>query len=698
MSEEQPQRRRVGARAATWAGCVLLVLIVLAGGAIGLLQTGYAKARLAALIEDAAKAPDGSGVKIGALEGFIPFDVTLRDLEVVDREGAWLTAERARLVVSIADALRGIPAADALDLSGVAVKRAPAEDPAASGPLIPAALPRAPLGAVVRSLRADRVEIDASLLGVALSLDLAGSAILDPFGRSTVDLTITRKAATDAETTLKARYDGGGRTARLALEARETGQGVLAALLDMPAVPGLTLTLDVVNDKSLSGTLAADIDGRPLGATPLGRALGADAKLKAKLTVAPNGDIAADSVSIEAAQASLAGKARLTDNFAKVDATLDYKIPDLAPASDLAGAPVDGTVSGTVRAAGPIARPAIDLSYAAHNLRYDSATVAALDGTATARGDLGDPTVTVKAKAETVRADTASIAKLDLDATIEKALSDPSVDARFDARDLRQDQISAAKIAGTASAAKLASAPTGRVDVTVVAPSLDAQVKTAYALDGRTLRLKDMTVKERGSTVTGALDIGLDTKLVAGHVAGKFADLAPWSTLAGVKLGGALDLDARLSTAGPRQDVKVEARAKQLSVTPPDGETIRAGTASLSADLRDVLGKPQGQAKLALASGAAGEVAIKSLDVGVDGDPAALKFRTEAALKLDRDVAVSASGSVARTAESERLTLSALKGSYGLESFSLSRPLEVTRKGTAIAVAPTSLTAGGGRI
>ena len=150
-----------------------------------------------------------------------------------------------------------------------------------------------------------------------------------------------------------------------------------------------------------------------------------------------------------------------------------------------------------------------------------------------------------------------------------------------------------------------------------------------------------------------------------------------------MKLAGALDLDARLATAGGRQDAKVDARARQLSVRPPDGDAIRAGTATATADLRDVLGKPKGQAKLAMASGAAGDIAVKSLDVTVDGDETALKFRADAALKLDHDIALSTAGSVARTAESERLTLTALKGSYGSESFALDRPLEVTRRGAA---------------
>lgn len=657
--------QRIGAAAAKWLAIGLAVILAAAAGLVGLAQTDYAKARLARWIEAESRAPDGTGVTIGAIEGFIPFNISLRDLALVDRDGAWLTVETARLALSMPNAVRGALVADALDLDGVAMKRAPAEDASAAGaPLPPATLPGAPISAAVRSLSARRVDIAAPVLGVALRLDIAGKAVLAPLGESTVDLTVKRQAATPAETVLQARYTGGGKAARLALTARETGTGVLAALIDSPAVPALSLTLDVTNDTRLSGTLAAAIDGRPLGDTPLGRALGADAKLNATLTVEPNGDVGADGLRFQGAQLSLAGGGRLTGGARQVDAKLDYTIPDLAPASELVGAPVAGALSGTATARGPIARPTIDLSYAGRALRYDNATVATLDGSATVHGALGDP----------------------------------AVDLRYDARDLRYADSAVTKLAGTATVARLASAPEGRIDAGVAAPDLDARVAGAFALAGNRLRLTDLSLAERGATVTGALDIRLDSFLVAGRVNAKVADLAPWSSLAGLKLAGALDVDARLAAEQGRQDAKIEARGTRLSVRPSDGASITAGTASLTADVRDVRGKPKGQARLAMAAGTAGAVTVKSLDVTAEGDEAAIKFRTEAALKLDRDIALSTAGSLARTADSERLTVTTLKGSYGPETFALVRPLDITRRGAAIAVAPTSMMAGGGQI
>lgn len=702
MAEEKAQRGRAATatkRIAVGLAALLVLIVGAVLAALGLAQTDYAKRRLAQWIEAESQGADGSGIAIGAIDGFLPFDMTLRQVALRDRQGVWLTVGSAHLAISTAAALRGLLVADALELSGVAVARAPAEEPqAAAAPLIPAALPRAPIQLVVKRLTARGIDIAAPVLGVPLRLDATGRAALAPFGESAVGLTLTRQGDKPAETVLTARYAGGGHRARLALDARETGAGVAAALLDMPAVPSLRLTLELTNDKALSGTLAADIDGRPLGDTPLGRALGADAKLAAKLTVTESGDVAADDLRFSAAQLSLAGSGRLTDNAQRVDAKLDYTLPDLAPASPLVGAPVAGSIAGTVTARGPVARPTVDLSYAARGLRYDTAAVGALDGTATLTGELSDPTVALKAAARDLRQDQASVGQLDLDATVRKVLSDPGVDARFDARALRQEQIAADRIAGTASAAGLLGAPNGRLDVAIQAPGLDAQVATAYALDGRRLRLSDLSVRERGSTVAGTLDIGLDDFLVGGTLAAKFADLAPWSSLAGMKLAGALDVDARLAATQGRQDARIEARGTRLSIRPPDGEAITAGTTTLNADVRDVRGTPQGQARLALAGGAVGDTEIKSLDATAEGGATAVEFRANAALKLDRDVTVAATGTLARDDAGERLTVSALTGSYGAESFALARPLEATRRGAAVTLAPTSLTAGGGQV
>src|SRR5690606_34215607 len=144
----------------------------------------------------------------------------------------------------------------------------------------------------------------------------------------------------------------------------------------------------------LTGALAAAIDGRPLGDTPLGRALGAEATLDARFTVEQNGNVAAEDLQLRAAQLTIAGDARLTGGGEQVEAKLDFEVPDLAPASALADAPLAGELSGTVAARGPLDNPVIDLSYAGRDLSYDgTAAIGAVSGEATARDPFGTASV-----------------------------------------------------------------------------------------------------------------------------------------------------------------------------------------------------------------------------------------------------------------------------------------------------------------
>src|SRR5260221_12481978 len=70
-----------------------------------------------------------------------------------------------------------------------------------------------------------------------------------------------------------------------------------------------------------------------------------------------------------------------------------------------------------------------------------------------------------------------------------------------------------------------------------------------------------------GTTLDGAIRLGLDTRLANGTLKGRIVDLAPWSQLTGVKLAGRTDLAVTLASK-TRQSV-------QLSLT---GNGIRASS------------------------------------------------------------------------------------------------------------------------
>src|SRR5262249_13627287 len=85
-------RRWLGraARVLRWAGIAVTLLIVLAVGAFGLLQTSPGRDWVADMAMRAASGP-GFAVKIEGLEGSIPFSMHVSRVSVADGRGVWLT-------------------------------------------------------------------------------------------------------------------------------------------------------------------------------------------------------------------------------------------------------------------------------------------------------------------------------------------------------------------------------------------------------------------------------------------------------------------------------------------------------------------------------------------------------------------------------------------------------------------------------
>ena len=59
-------------------------------------RTDAGRAQLVRLVETLASSPD-MRLAIGRLDGPVPFDMTVSDVSVADRDGVWLTLDRARL-------------------------------------------------------------------------------------------------------------------------------------------------------------------------------------------------------------------------------------------------------------------------------------------------------------------------------------------------------------------------------------------------------------------------------------------------------------------------------------------------------------------------------------------------------------------------------------------------------------------------
>src|SRR5690606_23241679 len=129
----------------TVVGAVALPLVA----AVLLTRTDAGRAQLVRLVETLASSPL-MRLAIGRLDGAVPFDMTVSDVTVADREGVWLTVDRAHLAWRPLSLLSGVVEVTAVEAGRLAVTRppVPGTEPAAES----AGLPRLPVGIIVEQL------------------------------------------------------------------------------------------------------------------------------------------------------------------------------------------------------------------------------------------------------------------------------------------------------------------------------------------------------------------------------------------------------------------------------------------------------------------------------------------------------------------------------------------------------------------
>ena len=229
--------RRAWKIAAGVAGAVIAIPVA----GLALLQTGPAKSWLASTLTKSLSSP-GSTITVGAIEGFVPFDMRIAHIAMGDAAGPWLTIDKAALAWSPTALLHGSLRIDALTAASIDMLRqpAPTQSSASSG----FALPELPVAVDLRKLE---------VAGLAIAPALAGGdnaeASISAHGMLTgdrADLAV-RLARTDGQPgtgILEARYDHPANALTLKLDVNEpTGIALDAAMGRTDHLP-LRITLD----------------------------------------------------------------------------------------------------------------------------------------------------------------------------------------------------------------------------------------------------------------------------------------------------------------------------------------------------------------------------------------------------------------------------------------------------------------------
>ena len=276
----------------------------------------------------------GSQVTIGAVEGALSSNATIRDVSIADKDGVWLKVDRVTLIWSRLALLRRRLEVDNLDIGKLEILRKPVADP--SAPASPPAsneplLPELPVKVIVKAFKLDELALGADVAGVAARLRANGAMMLGaPSEGLDANLTIDRLDG-DGAAQIKLLFVPKGETLKLDVTHREASNGLLSRLAGIPGHPPVAFT---VKGEGPLDKWSADLDfsaGQTIGARGRAELLrrGAGRRLQLDLTSRIEGLLGPLIAPVFAGETTLKGDADLRD-----DGSVDLR--DLQLASRLA--------------------------------------------------------------------------------------------------------------------------------------------------------------------------------------------------------------------------------------------------------------------------------------------------------------------------------------------------------------------------
>ena len=224
------------AKAGGWLLGALILLVVVSGGAV--MVAGNTDAGRG-MIERLTSSLTAGTVRLDGLGGAFPGSLTLARLQLVDRGGVWLTAERIAVTWSPLRLLEHRIQIDSLQVARLHMERAPLGDGRGGAVSFP----------TIEVGRADltAVELGAPLVGRAARLSLQGSLRLRSLEDADADL-IARRLDGDGDYSLRLRLDPQRMDAALAVH--EPADGPLENLLGLPGLGALSATLTVAGPRA----------------------------------------------------------------------------------------------------------------------------------------------------------------------------------------------------------------------------------------------------------------------------------------------------------------------------------------------------------------------------------------------------------------------------------------------------------------
>lgn len=503
-----------------------------------------------------------STVTIGAVDGPLSSNATIRNVVIADKNGAWLKVDRVKLVWSRLALLRRRLEVDELEISKLEILRKPlpadVEAAAADTEKKEPILPELPVKVIVKSFKLGELSLGPSLAGIAVKLTASGELKLGAPSEGLDVKLAARRLDGDGASKIEMLFVPKGEKLTLDVEHREAEGGILAHVASIPGLPPVALTLKG------SGPLdkfAAKLDfnaGDTIGAKGEASLLrqGAARRLQLDLTSRIEGLLPPLASGIFAGATTLKGEALLGDDGS-------IKLPQLRLAAELAELVISGDLDKDKK---------FDLSVLARALanqngetRRGGVRIGKLDFKTRARGTFDSPVVDGSFVAQNVFTPNGGVNAATVQFSVKpdaNGILDVTADGEVNG--LQSPQKGLAQAAGKAIRA-------------IVRARVDKNGKVDIAQSRLQSSVYDINY-------AGAIDGGK----ITGTVTGALHSLAAFSTLASRPLKGKATINADLAgdTKQKTWDIGLRTQATGLSLGSPAINRIAGGALALKGRIK----------------------------------------------------------------------------------------------------------------
>ncbi|MDV2983354.1 UNVERIFIED_CONTAM: translocation/assembly module TamB domain-containing protein [Methylobacteriaceae bacterium AG10] len=514
-------RRRAGARGILAAALLSAALLFAAFFATDDTRAADGeKTALGGLLSKALSTPS-SQVSIGAVDGALSSDATIRNVVISDSDGPWLKLDRARLVWRRLALLSGRLEVDSLEIGRLEVLRKPVPGPTpAEAEPDGSLLPELPVKVEIKGFTLTELVLGESVAGQPARLAGSGKAKL---GNPSEGLDASAEfRRLDAAGRFLARLLFVPKGERLEVKATlvEPEGGLLSKAANLPGTPPINFDLDG------SGTLDAfnarlDFDAGPeigaKGGARLSR-IGSDRRLSLDLTSRIEGLVPGPAAAIFSGETKLDGGMAFSDTGA-------FRIDRLDFASRTARLGIGGTLTAGRVADFAISARAVPTEGGVTKAAEAELETLVFDGSL--KGPLASPRVKGNLKAAGLRTKESSLERVEAVLSVEPTGADTAqrfavtADAAMDGLRLSDPALRRAVGSRAKLTLRAAAGSDGILDVTTLTVESDT-ARAAYA--GRLGQ----------NTLTGTVEAAL-------------ADIGAFSGVAGRTLAGRLDAKASLS-------------------------------------------------------------------------------------------------------------------------------------------------------